>query len=170
MPVCSRSKGKQKCEKGMSEVLNSSVLAVSFLLVLADQAVKLGIARTMRLGESIPVLSGIFHITYIENPGAAFGMLANQRWFFILAGILVILAACVMYRRLSETGRLVRLGAALLLGGAVGNLIDRIRLGRVIDFLDFRVWPVFNIADIGICVGVACLIYALMRDGEKERE
>ena len=154
----------------MSEVLNSSVLAVSFLLVLADQAVKLGIARTMRLGESIPVLSGIFHITYIENPGAAFGMLANQRWFFIIAGILVILAACVMYRRLSETGRLVRLGAALLLGGAVGNLIDRIRLGRVIDFLDFRVWPVFNIADIGICVGVACLIYALMRDGEKERE
>ena len=154
----------------MSEVLNSSVLAVSFFLVLADQAVKLGIARTMRLGESIPVLSGIFHITYIENPGAAFGMLANQRWFFIIAGILVILAACVMYRRLSETGRLVRLGAALLLGGAVGNLIDRIRLGRVIDFLDFRVWPVFNIADIGICVGVACLIYTLMRDGEKERE
>ena len=154
----------------MSEVLNSSVLAVSLFLVLADQAVKLGIARTMRLGESIPVMSGIFHITYIENPGAAFGMLANQRWFFIIAGILVILAACVMYRRLSETGRLVRLGAALLLGGAVGNLIDRTRLGRVIDFLDFRVWPVFNIADIGICVGVACLIYAIMRDGEKERE
>ena len=70
----------------------------------------------------------------------------------------------------SGTGRLVRWGAALLLGGAVGNLIDRIRVGRVIDFLDFRVWPVFNLADIGICVGVACLIYALLRDGEKERE
>ena len=143
-----------------------SVLAVSFFLILADQAVKLGIARTMQLGESIPVLQGIFHITYIENPGAAFGMFANQRWVFIVAGIFVVFAAGVMYRRISETGRLVRLGAALLLGGAVGNLIDRIRLGRVIDFLDF----VFNIADIGICVGVACLIYALMRDGEKERE
>ncbi len=154
----------------MSEVLNSSVLAVSFFLVLADQAIKIGIARTMQLGESIPLLAGSFHITYIENPGSAFGMFANQRWIFIVAGILVVLAAGVMYRRLSGTGRLVRLGAALLLGGAVGNLIDRIRLGRVIDFLDFRVWPVFNIADIGICVGVACLIYALLHDGEKERE
>ena len=147
-----------------------SVLAVSFFLILADQMVKLGITRTMQLGESIPVLSGIFHITYIENPGAAFGMFANQRWIFIVAGILVVLGAGAMYRRLYESGRMVRFGAALLLGGAVGNLIDRIRLGRVIDFLDFRVWPVFNIADIGICVGVACLIYALMRDGEKERE
>ena len=154
----------------MREILESSVLAVSSFLVLADQAVKLGITRTMQLGESIPVLPGIFHITYIENPGAAFGMFANQRWVFIVAGILVVLAAGVMYRRIAETGRMVRWGAALLLGGAVGNLIDRVRLGRVIDFFDFRVWPVFNIADIGICVGVACLIYALMNDGEKERE
>ncbi len=168
--MCSRSKGKRTGENRMIEVLGSSVLAVSSFVVLADQAVKLGIARTMRLGESIPVLPGIFHITYIENPGAAFGMFANQRWVFIVAGILVVLAAGVMYRRIAETGRMVRWGAALLLGGAVGNLIDRVRLGRVIDFFDFRVWPVFNIADIGICVGVACLIYALMNDGEKERE
>lgn len=168
--MCWRNKGKQTGAKGMSEVLESSVWAVSCILVLADQAVKLGIVRTMQLGESIPVLQGIFHITYIENPGAAFGMFANQRWMFIIAGIIVVLAAGAMYRRLSGTGRLVRWGSALLLGGAVGNLIDRIRLGRVIDFLDFRVWPVFNIADIGICVGVACLIYALLYDGEKERE
>lgn len=168
--MCSRSKGQRTGENRMIEVLESSVLAVSSFVVLADQAVKLGIARTMRLGESIPVLPGIFHITYIENPGAAFGMFANQRWVFIVAGILVVLAAGVMYRRIAETGRMVRWGAALLLGGAVGNLIDRVRLGRVIDFFDFRVWPVFNIADIGICVGVACLIYALMNDGEKERE
>lgn len=168
--MCSRSKGKRTGENRMIEVLESSVLAVSSFVVLADQAVKLGIARTMRLGESIPVLPGIFHITYIENPGAAFGMFANQRWVFIVAGILVVLAAGVMYRRIAETGRMVRWGAALLLGGAVGNLIDRVRLGCVIDFFDFRVWPVFNIADIGICVGVACLIYALMSDGEKGRE
>ena len=143
-------------------------LAISSLLVAADQAVKFFVVSSMRLGESIPVMAGIFHVTYIENPGAAFGMFANQRWAFIVAGVAVILAAVAMYRRLIRESAMVRWGAALLLGGAAGNLIDRVRLGRVIDFLDFRVWPVFNIADIGICVGVACLIYALTRDGEKE--
>ena len=144
-------------------------LVISSLLVAADQAVKFFVVSSMRLGESIPVMAGIFHVTYIENPGAAFGMFANQRWAFIVAGVAVILAAVAMYRRLIRESAMVRWGAALLLGGAAGNLIDRVRLGRVIDFLDFRVWPVFNIADIGICVGVACLIYALTRDGEKEK-
>ncbi len=153
----------------MSGVLELPALAISFFLIAVDQAVKLGIVRTMHLGESIPIWSGIFHITYIENPGAAFGMFAEQRWMFIVVGVAVIVAACTLYRRLSKAERLMRWGAALLLGGAVGNLIDRVRLGRVIDFLDFRVWPIFNIADIGICVGVACLMYALLRDGEKER-
>ena len=152
----------------MSGILELPTLMICALLVAADQAAKLFIASSMRLGESIPVVAGIFHITYIENPGAAFGMFANQRWVFIVAGVAVIAAACVIYRRLERESAMVRWGAALLLGGAVGNLIDRVRLGRVIDFLDFRVWPVFNIADIGICAGVACLIYALTREKEKE--
>ena len=122
----------------------------------------------MEMGESIPVLPGIFHITYIENPGAAFGMFANQRMIFILAALLVIVAVCAAYRRLMEEGRTVRWGVALLLGGAVGNLIDRVRTGRVIDFLDFRIWPVFNIADVGICIGVALLIYTMAFEREKE--
>lgn len=154
----------------MIEVFELSALLISFFLVVADQAAKLWIARTMSIGESIPVLSGIFHITYIQNPGAAFGMFADQRWMFIVAGIAVIAAACSMRRRLADAPTMVRWGAALLLGGAAGNLIDRVRIGRVIDFFDFRVWPVFNIADIGICVGVGCLIYALYRDGKRERE
>ena len=119
--------------------------------------------------QSIPVFAGIFHITYIENPGAAFGLFANQRLVFIVAGILVIAAACLMYRRLMSEKAIIRWGVALLLGGAVGNLIDRLRIGGVIDFLDFRIWPVFNIADIGICVGVALLMYALIYDTEKEK-
>ena len=153
----------------MNKVFDLPPIAISGVLVAADQAVKCFVASSMQLGESIPVVAGIFHITYIENPGAAFGMFANQRWVFIMAGVAVILAASAMYRRLTRESAMVRWGAALLLGGAAGNLIDRVRLGRVIDFLDFRVWPVFNIADIGICVGVACLMYALLRDGEKEK-
>ena len=75
-----------------------------------------------------------------------------------------------MYRRLMSEKAIIRWGVALLLGGAVGNLIDRLRIGGVIDFLDFRIWPVFNIADIGICVGVALLMYALIYDTKKEKQ
>ena len=151
-------------------VLDLSVLAIVFFLILADQAIKFLVVSLMELGESIPVFAGIFHITYIENPGAAFGLFANQRLVFIVAGILVIAASCLMYRRLMSEKAIIRWGVALLLGGAVGNLIDRLRIGGVIDFLDFRIWPVFNIADIGICVGVALLMYALIYDTEKEKQ
>lgn len=151
-------------------VLDLSVLAIVFFLILADQAIKFLVVSYMKLGESIPVLAGIFHITYIENPGAAFGLFANQRVMFIVAAALVIAAACLMYRRLMSEKVIVRWGVALLLGGAAGNLIDRVRIGCVIDFLDFRIWPVFNIADIGICIGVALLMYALLFDKEKEKE
>lgn len=151
-------------------VLDLSVLAIVFFLILADQAIKFLVVSYMKLGESIPVLAGIFHITYIENPGAAFGLFANQRVIFIVAAALVIAAACLMYRRLMSEKVIVRWGVALLLGGAAGNLIDRVRIGCVIDFLDFRIWPVFNIADIGICIGVALLMYALLFDKEKEKE
>ena len=151
-------------------VLDLSVLAIVFFLILADQAIKFLVVSYMKLGESIPLLAGIFHITYIENPGAAFGLFANQRVMFIVAAALVIAAACLMYRRLMSEKVIVRWGVALLLGGAAGNLIDRVRIGCVIDFLDFRIWPVFNIADIGICIGVALLMYALLFDKEKEKE
>ena len=151
-------------------VLDLSVLAIVFFLILADQAIKFLVVSLMELGESITVFAGIFHITYIENPGAAFGLFVNQRLVFIVAGILVIAAACLMYRRLMSEKAIIRWGVALLLGGAVGNLIDRLRIGGVIDFLDFRIWPVFNIADIGICVGVALLMYALIYDTEKEKQ
>ena len=151
-------------------VLDLSVLAIVFFLILADQAIKFLVVSYMKLGESIPVLAGIFHITYIENPGAAFGLFANQRVMFIVAAALVIAAACLMYRRLMSEKVIVRWGVALLLGGAAGNLIDRVRIGCVLDFLDFRIWPVFNIADIGICIGVALLMYALLFDKEKEKE
>lgn len=151
-------------------VLDLSVLAIVFFIILADQAIKFLVVSYMKLGESIPVLAGIFHITYIENPGAAFGLFANQRVMFIVAAALVIAAACLMYRRLMSEKVIVRWGVALLLGGAAGNLIDRVRIGCVIDFLDFRIWPVFNIADIGICIGVALLMYALLFDKEKEKE
>ena len=143
---------------------------MSIAVIFLDQMVKRLIMSDMTLGMSIPVLPGIFHITYIQNPGAAFGILAEQRWLFIAVGFLFVGAAVSFYRRLRFESRWMQCGTALLLGGAVGNLIDRIRWGEVVDFLDFRIWPVFNIADISIVIGVGCMMYALFRQDKKGAE
>jgi len=116
----------------------------------------------MGLGMSIPVIPQVFHITYILNAGAAFGILENQQWFFILIGLAVLGAAAWFYSCLQRENACIRYGVSLLLGGAAGNLIDRIFRGSVVDFFDFRIWPVFNIADIAIVVGVGCIIYSLL--------
>ena len=134
-------------------------LGIGILVFIIDQLVKHLVVSTMHLGQSLPVIKGIFHITYVLNPGAAFGMLEHQRWFFIVVALAAVLLGVFFYKKLQQESILMRSGAGLLLGGAVGNLADRIQSGLVVDFLDFRVWPVFNIADIAICAGAGILIY-----------
>ena len=134
-------------------------LGIGILVFVIDQLVKHLVVSTMHLGQSFPVIKGIFHITYVLNPGAAFGMLEHHRWFFIIVALAAVLLGVFFYRKLQQESILMRSGAGLLLGGAVGNLADRIQSGLVVDFLDFRVWPVFNIADIAICAGAGILIY-----------
>lgn len=89
-------------------------------------------------------------------------MLEHQRWFFILAGILIIGAFCWYYPWLRRQCAYLHYGCVALLAGAVGNLIDRVRNGLVVDFFDFRIWPVFNLADVAIVLGVVSMIYAIM--------
>ncbi len=134
-------------------------LGIGILVFIIDQLVKHLVVSTMHLGQSFPVIKGIFHITYVLNPGAAFGMLEHQRWFFILVALAAVLLGAAFYKKLQQESFLMRSGAGLLLGGAVGNLADRIQSGLVVDFLDFRIWPVFNIADIAICAGAGILIF-----------
>ncbi|MBQ2411029.1 MAG: signal peptidase II [Selenomonadaceae bacterium] len=134
-------------------------LGIGILVFIIDQLVKHLVVSTMHLGQSLPVIKGIFHITYVLNPGAAFGMLEHQRWFFILVALAAVLLGAAFYKKLQQESFLMRSGAGLLLGGAVGNLADRIQSGLVVDFLDFRIWPVFNIADIAICAGAGILIF-----------
>lgn len=134
-------------------------LGIGILVFIIDQLVKHLVVSTMHLGQSLPVIKGIFHITYVLNPGAAFGMLEHQRWFFILVALAAVLFGAAFYKKLQQESFLMRSGAGLLLGGAVGNLADRIQSGLVVDFLDFRIWPVFNIADIAICAGAGILIF-----------
>ena len=134
-------------------------LGIGILVFIIDQLVKHLVVSTMHLGQSLPVIKGIFHITYVLNPGAAFGMLEHQRWFFILVALAAVLLGAAFYKKLQQESFLMRSGAGLLLGGAVGNLADRIQSGLVGDFRDFRIWPVFNIADIAICAGAGILIF-----------
>lgn len=138
-------------------------------IIALDQLTKFIVQGAMQPGESIPVISGIFHITYVLNAGAAFGILENQRIFFLATAMLLVAAAAFFWRKIASERLVTRLGTAMLLGGAVGNMIDRVRTGYVVDFFDFRVWPVFNIADIFIVVGVGAIIYMMVFSKPKER-
>lgn len=131
---------------------------IALVIIVLDQGSKWLIQQGMTLHESIPVIPGFFHITYILNRGAAFGILENQRWLFLIMAILLFVLYAVFRKKLPEH-RAVQAGAGMLLGGAFGNALDRFLHGAVVDFFDFRIWPVFNIADIGIVVGVCLLLW-----------
>ena len=132
-------------------------------LVILDQFSTYIVVEHMALGESIPILAEGFHFTYILNPGAAFGMFAHNRLFFIAIAVVVIGIIIWARREILASPWEVKAGCGLFLGGAIGNLIDRARQGLVIDFFDFRIWPVFNIADIAICIGVGLIIWNLLK-------
>ena len=144
------------------------VFAWGVALAIADQLLKKLFSGTMQLEESIPVLPGIFHLTYIQNPGAAFGLFENQTLFFIAIAAFLLAFLAFAYKELAAQGIWVRYGMSLLAGGAVGNLLDRVRLGAVIDYLDFRIWPIFNLADIGICLGATLIVWGLLREEGRE--
>lgn len=137
------------------------------ITVLFDQGTKYFIKNNMALYESIPIIPNIFHITYIENPGAAFGLLANQRVFFIIITIIILCGVVYFYTKLKEKKIFLTIALGMVVGGAIGNLIDRLRMGTVTDFFDFRIWPVFNIADSAIVIGMIYISYQLLVHGEE---
>ena len=129
---------------------------LALLVVLLDQATKYYVVTHFALGESVPVINNVFHWTFILNRGAAFGMLEGSRWLFVLIAVAVI-------GGVAKSGVMACWGTALFAGGALGNLIDRTTRGVVIDFFDFRIWPIFNVADIAICVGVGLIIWSILK-------
>lgn len=139
-----------------------------FMILVIDRISKLIIQANLDLGQSIPVIPGFFHITYILNPGAAFGMLQGKTWFFILTSIIVVAAILFFQYKIPKEEKLMRVCLGMIAGGAVGNLIDRILNGKVIDFLDFKVWAyIFNFADSMIVIGGIVLVFLIYRS---ERE
>jgi signal peptidase II len=141
---------------------------VAGLTIAADQVTKAFILQYLPLHRSISVIPGFFNLTHIKNPGGAFGFLANQSSqlrsiIFLFISTLAVCLVFWFYKKTPHSHPLLASGFALIFGGAIGNLIDRIRFGEVVDFLDIFIgnlhWPAFNVADSAISIGIA--IFAL---------
>jgi signal peptidase II len=144
-------------------------LVVAALVVAADQASKFAVLAHFQPGERMPI-TGFFNLALVYNPGASFSFLANaggwQRWFFTLLALGISVWIIVMIWRQPEQKR-QNVALTLILGGALGNAMDRVAHGAVVDFLDFHVaahhWPIFNLADCGVTLGAAALVWEAWR-------
>jgi signal peptidase II len=152
------------------------LLAILAAGVALDQATKLMVAKALPLGTQVPVIRGFFNLVHIHNRGAAFGLLANwsldvARVFFVLTTSLVLAVVGYLWWRLPSGRGAAALGYSLIMAGALGNLIDRVRLGEVIDFLDFFWgrfhWPAFNVADSLVCMGAGLLVWVILREDKE---
>jgi signal peptidase II len=159
-------------DKSVSKYGSYTKLAViSGLVIIVDQITKILILKKLPLYHSITIIPGLFNITHIHNPGGAFGFMAHQdsslrNFIFILLASVAVCIIFYFYKNTNRTHPFLASGFALILGGAVGNLIDRIRVGKVVDFLDFYIlsyhWPAFNVADSAITVGVTIFLFHLL--------
>ncbi len=142
---------------------------VAILTLVADRISKWVVMANLRPGESWNPVAGLeryVSLTYVTNTGAAFGLFPDYGTIFMIIAVVVIVAIVIYYRRLPGDRWLVQISLGLQLAGALGNLLDRLRYGHVIDFIDFKIWPVFNLADSSIFVGVVILAFYLLRHGE----
>ncbi len=140
-------------------------------IIIIDQIVKYAVRTFMYLGESIPIIEDVFHLTYVQNRGAAFSILSGSRIFLIAVPLIAIAVAIWYLERHKSAHWTLALSLCLIIAGGLGNLIDRITLGFVTDMFDFHFWPVFNVADISVCVGAGFLVlYTLVFYGKTEKK
>ncbi len=154
--------------------MTSTLIAVAaiFFLVAADQITKLLISSNFEVGESVHIIDGLLDFTYVQNRGAAFGMFADQRWVFLIATVALLAAIIILWAKGFITHITGTIAAVLIVAGGVGNMIDRILLGYVVDFIDISPlfsFAVFNVADCCVCIGAAFLaIYILFFMDDKK--
>jgi signal peptidase II len=143
------------------------IILIAGIVLFLDQLSKFYIKKSLAGGQLIPVWGNFFRITYLENPGVAFGLFPGQRLFFILVTSLIIILVFTFYQKVERADLWLRISLSLILGGALGNLIDRLWIGKVVDFLDFGFgphrWPAFNLADSAISVGVGMLLIKILK-------
>ncbi|HZK84934.1 MAG TPA: signal peptidase II [Desulfosporosinus sp.] len=130
-----------------------------------DRLFKVLIQSNFIPGETLIVIPKVFHLTYVLNPGAAFGLMAGQTWIFVVTALLVLGGVIYTQFRIPRRERLTRLAIGMIGGGALGNLYDRLAIGRVVDYLDFQIWSyVFNFADSMIVLAVVLLMLLIYRE------
>lgn len=148
-----------------------AVPLVAAAVFLLDQGTKALVRAKMPVGHSTPIIDGVFHLTHVRNSGAAFGLLPGAQWLFVGVSVVAIVGIVAFWWKVRPEGSLTSVSLGLVAGGAVGNLIDRLATGRVTDFFDLQVWPVFNIADSGLIVGVAGLVlWSLLEERRRANE
>ncbi len=144
---------------------------VASLIIILDQTTKAVVLKVLPLYHSNNVIPGFFNLTHIQNPGGAFGFMANhssswRSFIFLIVSSLAVYLVYYFYKNTPKTHPLLSTGFALIFGGAIGNMIDRIRFGKVVDFLDFYIgryhWPAFNVADSAISIGIAIFLFHLL--------
>jgi len=143
---------------------------IAAVIIALDQWTKHLVLNYMERGESIPLIADVFHLTSHRNMGAAFGILQNQRWLFIVITAVVVVGIVFSLIRIGKKQPRTSLALSLVLGGAIGNFIDRATTGQVVDFLDFTLinFPIFNVADMAITIGVGLLLLDVLLDGKKK--
>lgn len=155
----------------MKRFHNSNVIKIVILVFIFDQISKYLLKSFLELGQTLSVIPNILHLTPVHNMGAGFGILQGQRLFFILFSIIVLAVLIYKWKKMPEEMNII-VPLGLVIGGLLGNLLDRIILGYVFDFIDFRIWPVFNAADSAISIGVVWLIIYLWtgkKDNKKKK-
>jgi signal peptidase II len=146
------------------------IFILASIIIVIDQISKYYIIKNFELGDSVNILNEFIKLTYIKNPGGAFSIFSNFSYsfrmiFFIVISILVVILIILYYNKIKKLT--MKIATGLLLGGTLGNLIDRIKFGEVIDFIDIGIskyrWPTFNLADVSICTGVIIIIFYFLK-------
>lgn len=140
---------------------NIIIFSTALIVIILDQLTKYFIKNNFQLNQSVPLIKNILHLTYVSNTGSAFGLFKNFNSFFTLFSAIVIIVIFYYLKKIRQDETKIQFAVSLLLGGTIGNLIDRMLYGAVTDFIDFRIWPVFNVADSAVTVSVVILIFLL---------
>lgn len=146
------------------------IILIAALSIAVDQILKLIVVNALEIGQTVPLIDGVFHFTYIQNFGAAFSILQNRQSFLIIiTAIAMAVMAIVAVKNINRYSKLTSVSLALIVGGGIGNIIDRIRMGYVVDFLDFRLidYPVFNFADCCVVIGAILLVISILLSERK---
>ncbi|PGN85382.1 lipoprotein signal peptidase LspA [Bacillus cereus] len=147
---------------------------IALFVIAIDQISKWLIVKNMELGTSIPIIDNVLYITSHRNRGAAWGILENKMWFFYIITVVFVVFIVFYMKKYAKTDRLLGISLSLILGGAIGNFIDRVFRQEVVDFIHVYIfsynYPVFNIADSALCIGVVLIIIQTLLEGKKAKE